>query len=200
MPGRSAATSNEPGATGPRHPWGRISRRALRRLGAQDALPIDPELATDDPGAPGVEHSAVAVGVHRAHPRTLAAIAVGGFLGTLGRYELTTAWPGVAGGFPWSVFVINTSGALLIGLVLTVILERGSANPYLRPFAAVGVLGGWTTMSTLAVDSDILLKDGHVTTAVAYMVATVVAGVGAAAIGIALARVRRTPAVEGGPQ
>jgi len=57
-----------------------------------------------------------------------------------------------------------------------------------RPFFCVGVLGAWTTMSTFAVEGDLLFKDGHAGTAVAYVVATVVVGVLATSIGVVIAR------------
>jgi CrcB protein len=109
-------------------------------------------------------------------------------LGALGRYELGLTWPTPPGHFPWTTFTINTSGALVLGLVLTLILERAGSTRYLRPFLCVGVLGAWTTMSTFAVEGDLLIKDGHVGTAVAYVVATVVVGVAATLIGVTLAR------------
>ena len=83
---------------------------------------------------------------------------------------------------------INVSGAFLLGLVLTLLLERGVAARYVRPFFCIGVLGAWTTMSTFAVDGDVLLKDGHVLTALIYVLATVIVGVAATSVGVALAR------------
>jgi fluoride exporter len=170
-------------------------RAALRWLGAGDKLPIDPDLAADDPAAPAPGRRP-GPPVHRAHPKVLAAIALGGFIGTLGRYVLSVNWPGGPTGFAWAIFAINTSGAFLIGLVVTVIVERFEPNPYLRPFAAVGVLGGWTTMSTLAVGADVLVKNGRGATAALYLVATVVAGLAATSLGIALGR-RRPSIAEG---
>jgi CrcB protein len=118
----------------------------------------------------------------------LAAVAAGGFLGALGRYELGLAWPTPGGHFPWTTFTINVSGGFLLGLVLTVLLERVGAARYVRPFFCVGVLGAWTTMSTFAGEGDILLRDGHAGTAVLYALATLVVGVTATWIGVALAR------------
>ena len=112
----------------------------------------------------------------------------GGFIGALGRYELGLTWPTPAGHFPWTTFTINVSGAFVLGLVLTLLLERVGPTRYVRPFFCVGVLGAWTTMSTLAVEGDLLLKDGHVATAFVYVAATVVIGVAATWIGVALAR------------
>ena len=112
----------------------------------------------------------------------------GGFLGALGRYELGLAWPTRAGHFPWTTFTINISGAFLLGLVLTLLLERVGAPRYVRPFFCVGVLGAWTTMSTFAVEGDLLVKDGHTPTALLYVLATLIFGVGATWVGVAVAR------------
>jgi CrcB protein len=151
-------------------------------------LPIDPDLAPDDPGEPSPTHHPT-VHVHRARQLdVLAAVAVGGFIGAFGRYELGLAWPTAAGHFPWTTFTINVSGAFLLGLTLTLLLERIGATRYARPFLCVGVLGAWTTMSTFAVEGDLLVKDGHAATALAYVMATLVFGVAATWIGVAVAR------------
>jgi fluoride exporter len=121
-------------------------------------------------------------------PEAVAAVAAGGFLGALGRYELGLAWPAGPGRFPAATFTINTSGSFLIGLVLTVLLNRFPANRYLRPFVCVGVLGAWTTMSTLAAETDLLVRGGHLAMAVGYVAATLIAGIGATVAGIGLAR------------
>ncbi len=118
----------------------------------------------------------------------LAAVAAGGFLGALGRYEVGLAWPARPGSFPAATFTINTSGAFLLGLLLTVLLEHFPANRHLRPFACVGVLGAWTTMSTLAAETDMLVRGGHPATAVGYVAATLIAGIAATVAGIGLAR------------
>jgi CrcB protein len=118
----------------------------------------------------------------------LAAVAAGGFLGALARYELGLAWPTAAGQFPGTTFAINVSGAFLLGLVLTLLLERFGPTRYVRPFFCVGVLGAWTTMSTFAVEGDLLVKDGHAATALLYVLATVVVGVAATWVGVAVAR------------
>jgi CrcB protein len=118
----------------------------------------------------------------------LAAVGAGGFVGALGRYELGLTWPTPAGHFPWTTFSINISGAFLLGLVLTVLLERVVWTRYVRPFFCVGVLGAWTTMSTFAVEGDLLVKDGRSLTAAAYVLATVVVGVAATWLGVLLAR------------
>ena len=118
----------------------------------------------------------------------LAAVGAGGFLGALGRYELGVAWPTPAGHFPWTTFTINVSGAFALGLVLTLLLERVGPTRYVRPFFCVGVLGAWTTMSTFAVEGDLLVKSGRAAMAIVYVLATLAFGIGATWAGVRLAR------------
>ena len=69
-------------------------------------------------------------------------------------------------------------------------IERRPPTTYLRPFAATGLLGGWTTYSTLAVETTTFAKDGDLATAAAYLALTFAAGLLAAVLGIALGRAR----------
>jgi CrcB protein len=60
--------------------------------------------------------------------------------------------------------------------------------PLVRPFLIVGILGGRTTYSTLAVDAVVLAKDGHPAAGVLSLAATVVGGLALVLIGHALGR------------
>jgi CrcB protein len=122
----------------------------------------------------------------------LAAVATGGALGGGLRYELVTAFPPVAGRIPWITFAINLSGAFVLGVLLTFVLERWPPTRYVRPFLAIGFLGAYTTFSTFAVESDLLVKDGRVGMAVVYDVLSLAAGLAAAFLGIVAARARPT--------
>jgi len=167
------------------------AQRAARRQVA-DGFPIDPDLAPSDRGEPSGAHRPSTGRAHRAHPGALAAVFLGGAAGTVGRYELGLAWPSAAGHFVTATFVINTTGAFLLGLVLTVLLERFGPTRFLRPFLATGLLGGWTTYSAMAVDAAGIGRAGHPWAAVGYVAATLVAGLSAVALGILLGR-RRFP-------
>jgi CrcB protein len=159
-------------------------------------LPIDPDLSGDDPAEPSARHRP---GSHRrddrlprrAHPGILAAIGAGGFIGTLARYQVGLAWPTPTGRFPAATFTINTTGAFAIGALVVVILDRFPASRYLRPFVVVGGLGGWTTMSTLAVEAVTLADGGRWPIAAAYLGASLIAGIVAVVAGMALARAVR---------
>ena len=178
-------------------------RRPDPRPDTRRPLPVDPDLEPTDPSEPARGHRPAPVPLRRSRPGVLLAIAAGGFLGALARYELQLTWPVHSGRFPSSTLVINTSGAFLLGLVLTVVIdrERGRAGRwrYVRLFACVGVLGAWTTMSTVAVEADALVRAGDAPTALAYLAATMAAGVVAAAAGTATGRLhRRVGADDGG--
>lgn len=124
----------------------------------------------------------------------LMAIAAGGVLGSTARYGLAELAPAAAERFPWVTFGINVSGSLALGIVLTLIVERFPPSRYLRPFVATGFLGAYTTYSTFAVETVMLVRDGHPTTAIAYVVASTVVGLAAVLLGIRLGRAIPLPA------
>jgi CrcB protein len=121
----------------------------------------------------------------------LGAVALGGALGAPARYEVIRLLPLAAHGFPWATFWTNVSGSFALGLFLTVVVRRYPAPVYLRAFVATGFLGAFTTFSTFAVEADLLVKDGRAGMALTYVALSLVAGVAAAAVGIALGRSRR---------
>jgi CrcB protein len=146
--------------------------------------PIDPDLF-DAEAANRLDGTGKPV---RSRLCVLAAIAAGGALGAPARYELALALPARPGTFPLSTFVINVTGSFLLGALLTLIVEKWPPTVYLRPFTATGVLGAYTTWSTFMVDTDLLLKAGHVLLAVGYVVATMSAGLVAVYAGILAVR------------
>ena len=143
----------------------------------------DPEIAEDviagrEPG------TAVLAGQGGA----VAVVAVGGALGALARWGIGLAWPTPHGTFPTATLLINVVGCLLMGVLVVHVAEIREAHPLVRPFLGVGVLGGFTTFSTFAVDTQQLLSGGHLGIALGYLAATVLGSVGAAALGLGLAR------------
>ncbi|MCT2589504.1 CrcB family protein [Streptomyces sp. N2-109] len=104
----------------------------------------------------------------------LGAIAAGGALGAAARHGLSLALPAHGAAFPWGTFLVNVSGCALIGVLMVLVSEGGRTAPLLvRPFLGVGVLGGYTTFSTYAVDVSRLLDEGGGGSAVGYLFGTV---------------------------
>jgi CrcB protein len=130
----------------------------------------------------------VAVPRLRLSPAVLVAIALGGALGTVARFLLDTSFSDSARQFPTRTLLINLSGSLLIGLLVPLVDNFSPRAPLVRPFLIVGILGGWTTYSTLAVDAVVLAKDGHAGAGVLSLAATLVGGLALVAGGHALGR------------
>lgn len=124
----------------------------------------------------------------RAGPKVLAAVAAGGALGTPARYGVAQLTPVAEGTFPWATFWTNVSGSFALGLVLILVIERFPPSRYVRPFFATGFLGAFTTFSTFAVETDLLINDGHPAVGIAYAGASLAAGLAAAGAGVVAAR------------
>jgi fluoride exporter len=105
---------------------------------------------------------------------TVAAIAIGGIIGAEGRYAVGRAMPHVPPQFPTSTLLINISGCVLIGVLMAVLGQFTTPHRLVRPFLAIGILGGYTTYSTFAVDVQQLLVRHRPATAFEYLVATAV--------------------------
>jgi fluoride exporter len=116
----------------------------------------------------------------------LATVALGGVLGSLGRYAVGVALPHAPGGFPWATLAVNLTGAFAMGLLVAYLVNRPGAHRLARPFVGVGVLGGWTTFSALAVDVVHLGVADRPQAALGYVAATFLVGTLAVAAGSAL--------------
>ncbi|MFD7326562.1 fluoride efflux transporter CrcB [Streptomyces sp. NPDC059875] len=108
------------------------------------------------------------------------AVAAGGALGAAARYGASLVWATPPGAFPWTTFAVNVSGCAAIGVLMVLVTEVAALpHPLVRPFLGTGVLGGFTTFSTYALDTQRLLSAGDTARGVAYMGATVVAALAA---------------------
>jgi CrcB protein len=111
----------------------------------------------------------------------LLVVAAGGGLGALARYAIEVALPHGSSELPVATLLINVVGSLLLGILVA---GRPDAA-WLRPFLGTGVLGGFTTFSAFALETDRLL-DRAPATAVLYVALSLLAGLAAAAAGLRL--------------
>jgi CrcB protein len=154
------------------------------------ALPVDPDVEPEDRVAP-LRLADLTRGLRRVVVQrwdVLALISLGGALGSLARWGTSAAWPGGDAHCAWATLQVNVLGAALIGLLMVLVRRSGTEGRYARPFLGVGVLGGYTTFSTYALDAHEMLLTGHVARAGGYLVGTVVLGLLAAWFGIAVGR------------
>jgi fluoride exporter len=150
----------------------------------------DPPERNPDPIDPDVDLSVPSqrAELHGRHPAIIGAIAAGGVIGALARYQVGLWWPIPATGFPGATLTINVVGCLLIGILMVCINEAVRPHPLVRPFLGAGVLGGFTTFSTYSVDLQHLLSVGAVGTALEYLAATALGAVAATGVGIVVTR------------
>jgi len=121
--------------------------------------------------------------------RAVVAIAVAGAVGALARYGLDGfVSRRQRGAFPWGTFVVNVSGAFVLGLLFTLATERWSLAPWLRSALTIGFLGAYTTFSTLSLETYRLAADKALGLAAANMLGSCAAGLAAVYAGVVLAR------------
>jgi CrcB protein len=125
------------------------------------------------------------------HPSPFVAAAVvgaGGALGALARAGLAEGWPHRPDEWPWSTLVTNATGATLLGVLLAVLAHRYPRDRFARPLLGTGLLGGYTTFSTLSVDAVQLVRFERPALAVGYLAASVAAILVGCLLGLGLAR------------
>jgi fluoride exporter len=116
------------------------------------------------------------------------AIAIGGGVGSVARYLLAAAFP-AGHGFPWAIFAVNVSGCLCLGLLMVYLLEVWPPRRFVRPFLAVGLIGGYTTFSTYAGGVLTLLTGKADALATAYALSSMAAGLVAVWSGMKAGRI-----------
>jgi CrcB protein len=123
------------------------------------------------------------------NPADIAAVVAGAGIGGGLRYVLG-GWIAERWGasFPWGTFVVNISGAFLLGLLMTLSVERSLVPPAWRLFLGVGILGGYTTFSTLSYESIALMQRGLVMQGALNMFGSALAGLAAVFAGILVGR------------
>ena len=109
----------------------------------------------------------------------VALIALAGAAGALARYGVATA-VGMRT-FPWSTLAINLAGSFLLGVLVQAAPRQLGDD--VRVALGVGFLGAFTTFSTFSLETMTMVRDGRAGAAALYVVASVVAGVAAAAVG-----------------
>lgn len=116
-------------------------------------------------------------------------IGIGGAAGAISRYAVAL-WVGQRWGrsFPLGTLAVNVSGCFLIGLLMTLFLEKYMVSPEWRMFLVVGFLGAYTTFSTFEYETGALLGDGELLWAGLNIILSVAFGFAALKLGELIAR------------
>lgn len=110
-------------------------------------------------------------------------VMLGGAIGAAARLGLATILAQASLAFPWATLSINLLGSFLIGILAAAGLSESG-----RAFFMTGVLGGFTTFSSFSLEVGGLLAQNRLNAALAYAAASLLGGVSAAILGIALGR------------
>jgi fluoride exporter len=111
-------------------------------------------------------------------------VGVGGFLGSVARYVVVKSVDArLIHSFPFGTFVVNLTGCFFLGLIAGMLGRQVNGGEAWRAFLGVGFCGGFTTFSAFALENHNLLADRLVSTAVLYIVASVVSGILAVLLG-----------------
>ncbi|MFN2451010.1 MAG: fluoride efflux transporter CrcB [Candidatus Dormibacteria bacterium] len=113
----------------------------------------------------------------------------GGAVGAYGRYLVDgLVSRRTTGAFPWGTFVVNISGAFVLGLLATVLTARTTLDPAIRTSLTIGFLGAYTTFSTLAFESARLIEGGNYSAAFVNLAGSILVGLAAVFAGMAAGR------------
>ena len=114
-------------------------------------------------------------------------IAVAGALGAMARYGIDELIGRRTGAFPWGIFVVNITGAFLIGFMVEA-LEPRFEDSWVRAAVVTGFLGAYTTFSTFSLDTYRLLEEGNAAQAGLNAFGTLAAGLVAVWFGLKVGR------------
>jgi fluoride exporter len=105
------------------------------------------------------------------------AVALGGGAGALARFYLVVAMKRLDTVFPWGTLLVNVLGSFLIGAVWAWFLDRPDTPEWVRVGLMTGVLGGYTTLSSVSLETVLLLESGAYWQAGANIAANFLLGV-----------------------
>lgn len=116
-------------------------------------------------------------------------VAVGGAFGSVCRYLVGVGAGRLLGlDFPFGTMIVNIVGSFIMGVFIEMLALRFDGSEHLRLFVAVGILGGFTTLSSFSLDTIVLFERGAVVATVAYVAGSIVLSLAALVAGLHLVR------------
>lgn len=116
-------------------------------------------------------------------------VALGGAFGSVCRYLVGVGAGRLLGpDFPFGTMIVNIVGSFVMGLFIELLAVRFDGSESLRLFVAVGILGGFTTLSSFSLDSVVLFERGAIGAAALYVGASIVLSLAALVAGLHFVR------------
>ena len=121
--------------------------------------------------------------------RSVLLVGLGGFVGSVARYLVAVLFAGyISSVFPFATLAVNIVGCFLIGVLFAISDKGNILSPEWRILLTTGFCGGFTTFSTFSYESLRLMQDGEFFYLAAYVLVSVVVGLAATYIGVAVIR------------
>jgi len=122
-----------------------------------------------------------------------ALVALGGGFGAWLRFVTSVLWtraigPVAASAFPYATLSANVLGSIAMGLLVGWLARYGQGGEQWRLLLGVGVLGGYTTFSSFALEFALFVERGSLGSAMAYVAISLVAGFAGLFLGLAMMR------------
>jgi CrcB protein len=103
------------------------------------------------------------------------AVAIGGALGSVARYALSSwIFDITSHKFPYATLIVNVAGSFVMGILFVVIVERAALPAEMRSLLMIGFIGAFTTFSAFSLDALGLWQNGHVLMSVIYIITTII--------------------------
>jgi CrcB protein len=116
------------------------------------------------------------------------AVALGGAIGSVARYLVSTIQSPTWTGFPYGIFIVNVSGGFIMGVMAELMALKFSVSPEMRAFLATGIMGGYTTFSTFSLESALLIERQAYVTAAGYVAGSAILSIAALFFGLWIVR------------
>jgi CrcB protein len=104
----------------------------------------------------------------------ITAVALGGAVGSVARYFVSTIQSPVWTGFPYGIFTVNVSGCFIMGVLTELMALRFNVSVEVRAFLTTGIMGGYTTFSTFSLESALLIQRQAYVTATCYVIGSAI--------------------------
>jgi CrcB protein len=120
---------------------------------------------------------------------TVLLVGAGGFIGSIARYVTVQSVDRRLNSlFPYGTLTVNILGSLILGMVISFLAKRTGISSEWKFFLATGFCGGFTTFSAFAYENYSLLEQRLTGTAIIYILASLVFGILAMALGMLIGK------------
>ena len=116
------------------------------------------------------------------------AVALGGAIGSVARYFVSTIQSPTWTGFPYGIFTVNVSGGFIMGVLTELMALKFNVSAEARAFLTTGIMGGYTTFSTFSLESALLIERQAYATATGYVVGSALLSIAALFFGLWVVR------------